>query len=134
METSNGDEVFIRLLKLTRQVGKEDKTISALNYYNNPENLTLEKFENKLMLEDQSGEHLKVYLPEDKKITLSSGESAYFRKDGFWEPLTCDLYIFPRNQKIYIWARYLQQTDHGTEFYQEDYFDQILSTFKFTSP
>jgi len=123
-DSSNENPIFKRVFKLINQ----EQTFGGLVYYNNPENLSLKEFENKISSEDRSGQHVKVYTPEDEKISIPSGESGFLNKNGVYEPFPCDFYIFPKNNKIFIWLRY--QNIPG-EYSREDFYNQVLSTFKF---
>lgn len=117
---------IIQLKIKGQQYGPEPATMS-ISYWDNPENLTLDKFEQKL--NEGGGKYYSLDLPNAQKITIA-GISSYYWKSvaSACEPVRCGRYMIPYKNKIFDISLYLATAEQ-----QQDIIDQILSTFKFTN-
>lgn len=110
-----------------------NRLVGTIDYYRNPENLSLEAFENYLIKTDKSGLHMPVFLTTDEAVTLANGATVYSRRTLCGPPAIdeCQIYVFPYKDKILIFTDFLRYNQVIKLPAQNEVFDQILSTFRF---
>lgn len=112
----------------------------SLSWIDNPENLSVKEYDERLSKEGPSP-NLYSSLIGDNKIVAGTrtinGIVGYYLKDTNCEPLGCDKFSFVYNKKIYVIVDVFEAGQGEEQFNKEllrTTFDQILSTFKFSSP
>lgn len=93
-----------------------------IEHWLNPENLTLDKFEQKYTNSD-SGLGIGLYPPTGGEWVKINNINAYRIRNGNCQPFTCDKVIILNNKKIIVLQNFL--------VIPEATYNQILSTFKF---
>lgn len=107
-----------------QQYGPEPATMS-ISYWDNPENLTLDKFEQKL--NEGGGKYYSLDLPNAQKITIARISSYYWKSvASACEPVRCGRYMIPYKGRIFDIPLYFPTAEQ-----QKETIDQILSTFRF---
>ncbi|MBU3935273.1 hypothetical protein KJ909_01230 [Patescibacteria group bacterium] len=91
-------------------------------YFNNPENVSLEKYEEYYYKDKIGGMGLNLYFPSDKLIKID-GINARYQENTTCEPLSCSSVVIPYKEKIF--AIYIYG-DNRDVIYR-----QILSSFRF---
>jgi len=68
-----------------------------------------------------------LYDPKDQKLTTENGLTVFYRKSGFCEPVSCEIYFIVNGEKIIRISSFGNKVTN-----QHEIFQQLLSTFKLT--
>lgn len=103
-EYANKDsEKIYRVFDLKPQDEEDKKIHSTINfrYYENPEELSIEDFEEKLGDNIEGVGNCGIYLPNDVMVKNSNGVNGYFREKGICEPLEAKFYTWVNKDKLF---------------------------------
>lgn len=110
-------------------ISKDKKSIfGTLYYYENPENISLQAFEQKRKEIEKSNQVQPVYQVGDKTTQNRHGLTIFRRDNTFCEPVICHVYIWPTNNRIYMLLNFT-----GKQEDQDNLFDTVVDTLKLTT-
>lgn len=99
--------------------------IINITSFDNPNNLSLQKWDE--LRKQKPGVDFKLFDSSDEQLQTGNGITVFYRKNGFCEPLSCEMYTIQTSGKIYRISSFGEKIVD-----QKQIFQQILSTFKFT--
>lgn len=104
-----------------------------LFYYSNPENLSIQNFNDKYLSETVAGDPVSIWSSSYRAVTNSSGINAYFDKEHYCVAV-CQIYVWPHANKIFVLKNFpITVVSVNGIASQNDIFNQIFATLKFTN-
>lgn len=97
-----------------------------LSYYDNPEKLSIQDFNNKYLTSTVGGDPINIWAPNYEEIVNPNGVHAYYDKEHYCVA-TCQIYVWSKDDKIFKSKNFPNGIPN-----QETIFTKVFSTFKFT--